>query len=80
VRIDRSDAALTCVSDLKPGDVFQVDSSFHIVTNIADARPGSWMCVNLETGISSRFASDGGPVRYLPDATLVPHGLKSSES
>ena len=80
MRIYRLNPASTRVCDLEPGDVFQSDCSLHIVTNVAEGSPASWICVNLVSGVSSRFSPDGERVRHLPDATLMPYGPERSES
>lgn len=80
MKIDQSGIHTMHVSTLNPGDVFQFDDSFYIVT---DSSASDQTCVDLETGhrVSdfSRDISDES-VRLLPDAALSPHGLKSSKS
>ena len=80
MRIDLPAPVSTRVSDLLAGEVFKFEDSFYIVTT----SPASGQtCVDLETGLFvsdfSRDISDG-PICHLPDATLKPHGLGSSES
>lgn len=80
MKIEHSESASTCVLDLAPGDVFQFDSSFYLVT---DSLASSQTCVNLETGhLVSDFSRDisGEPVSHVPNATFRPHGTESSES
>ena len=80
MKIDHSGIDTLRVSDLVPGDVFQFDSSFYIVT---DSTASDQTCVDLETGhLVSDFSRDisDEPVSGLPDAIIVPLGLGSSES
>ena len=80
MKIEQSDIASLRVSDLVPGDVFQFDSSFYLVT---DSLVSEASCINLETGhIVLDFARDisDEPVSHVPDATFLPHGRSSSES
>ena len=64
------------VSDLAPGDVFELGGSFYIVTD--EGPVSDRICINLETGFSLAYNDES--VSHIPDATFLPHGRASSES